>query len=228
MSLPRTLYHFPLDPFSRQARLVLGEKKLAFTEVVERWWEQRDDFVAMNPSGLLPVLVEERPEGRLVVAETRSILDHLEEQETAVPLLPWDPAGRAEARRLIQWFDRKFDVEVNALLLHEKLEKRLFQLGSPDMNALRAGREALRFHFGYMNRLLAERDWLAGPRLSLADMAAAAHISVVDYFGDAPWREHPAVKTWYMKIKSRPCFRPLLADRWPGLIPPASYADLDF
>lgn len=228
MTVTRTLHHFPLDPFSRQARLVLGEKKLPFTEVVEKWWEQRPEFVALNPAGLLPVLVEERPEGRVVLAETRAVLDHLEEQETAAPLLPWDPAGRGEVRRLLQWFDRKFDVEVNALLLHEKLEKRLFGLGPPDMNNLRAGREAMRRHFAYMNGLLQERDWLAGPRITLADMAAAAHVSVVDYFGDAPWREHPAVKTWYMKIKSRPCFRPLLMDRWPGIIPPANYADLDF
>ena len=75
---------------------------------------------------------------------------------------------------------------------------------------------------------MSSRDWLAGRRLSLADYAAAAHLSVIDYFGDVPWRDFPAVKTWYMKLKSRPCFRPLLADRWPGLAPAPHYDDLDF
>ncbi len=128
----------------------------------------------------------------------------------------------------MQWFDRKFDFEVNAFLIHEKMEKRLLSLGSPDQGAMRNGREGLRVHMAYLNGLLEARDWLAGGRLGLADIAAAAHISVIDYLGDVPWRDYPAVKTWYMKFKSRPSFRPLLADRQPGLAPAAHYADLDF
>ena len=108
------------------------------------------------------------------------------------------------------------------------MEKRLLGLGAPDLGAMRAGREALRAHLVYVETLLSGRDWLAGRRLSMADFAAAAHLSVIDYFGDVPWRDFPAVKTWYMKLKSRPCFRPLLADRWPGLAPAQHYDDLDF
>ena len=158
----------------------------------------------------------------------RPVLEYLEEQYPQPGLLGRDPAERAEARRLMQWFDRKFDAEVNSYLLREKLEKRLTKMGAPDLSNMRLGREALRAHLGYVERLLGQRDWLAGPRLSLADFAAAAHISVLDYFGDIPWREIPAAKTWYMKVKSRPAFRPLLADRWPGLAPAAHYDDLDF
>jgi glutathione S-transferase len=224
----RTLYHFPLDPASRQARLALGEKRLPFAEVVVRYWEQPAELATLNPSGLTPVLVEAEAGRQLVICEVRAILEHLEEQHPGAPLLADDPAERAEARRLMQWFDRKFDYEVNGLLLHEKLEKRLAKMGAPDLSNMRMGREALKAHLGYMERLLAERDWLAGRRLSLADFAAAANLSVIDYFGDMPWREVPAVKTWYMKVKSRPCFRPLLADRWPGLAPAGHYDDLDF
>ena len=229
MTVERTLLHFPLDPFSRQARLALGEKRLPYKEVVERFWEQRREFLALNPSGLPPVLVEETPGGATVaVAESRPILDYLEDTAPDISLLPGTPVERAEARRLQQWFDRKFDFEVNGVLLHEKLEKRIMGLGSPDMRAIRAGWDALRFHLGYTEHLLERRDWLAGARLSLADIAGAAHISVLDYFGDMPWREFPATKTWYMKIKSRPCFRPLLQDRWPGIVPAGHYDDLDF
>jgi len=131
-------------------------------------------------------------------------------------------------RRLVQWFERKFDFEVNALLLHEKMEKRLLGLGSPDTNAVRAGREAVRRHLGYMEMLLAERNWLACARLTLADFAAASHLSVLDYFAEVPWADFPACKTWYMKLKSRPCFRPLLSDRQPGMAPASYYHDLDF
>ena len=206
----------------------MGEKRLPFSEVQERYWERRESLVALNPSGLTPVLVETSPGARVVICESRAVLEHLDEAAPEPDLIGRDPAERAETRRLLQWFDRKFDFEVNSLLLHEKMEKRLLGLGAPDLANLRAGREALRRHMTYIEQLLQNRDWLNGARLSLADFAAAANLSVIDYFGDVPWADFSAARTWYMKIKSRPCFRPLLADRWPGLAPVAHYDDLDF
>jgi glutathione S-transferase len=196
--------------------------------VVVRYWEQPADFAKLSPSGLTPVLVEVEGGRRIVVCEVRAILEYLEEQHPQPELIGRDAVERAETRRLLQWFDRKFDAEVDGYLLREKLEKRLTKMGAPDLSNMRLGREALRVHLAYIEGLLAERDWLAGRRLSLADFAAAAHISVLDYFGDIPWRDIPGAKTWYMKVKSRPCFRPLLADRWPGLAPAGHYDDLDF
>ncbi len=228
MSVERTLHHFPLDPASRQVRLALGEKRLPFSENVVRYWEQPPELSRLNPSGMTPVLVEVQGGKTLVVCEARAILEHIEETTPEPALLGREAADRAEARRLMQWFDRKFDNEVNGYLMHEKLEKRLLKMGAPDLSNMRHGRDALRDHLKYLDSLLQARDWLAGGRLSLADFAAAAHISVIDYFGDIPWRDFPAVKTWYMKVKSRPAFRPLLADRWPGLAPAGHYDDLDF
>lgn len=123
----RILHHFPLDPASRQVRLALGEKRLPFTEQTVRYWEQPDAFLDLNPSGVTPVMVEDG----LVLCESRTILDHLEETCPEPPLLGRDPEERAEARRLVLWFDRKFDLEVAGYLLHEKMEKRLLGLGAP-------------------------------------------------------------------------------------------------
>ena len=228
MAADRILHHFPLDPFSRQVRLALGEKKLAFEDQVERYWERPEVLAALNPSGLPPVLVEGQGLHRSVVCEPRAILEYLEEAHAGFPLMSRDLAERAEARRLQDWFDRKFHNEVNAYLLYEKMEKRLLGLGAPDLQGIRRGREALRGHMDYMDGLLHERDWLAGRKMSLGDLAAAGHLSVIDYIGEAPWDQFKNVRTWYMKIKSRPCFRPLLADRLPGLPPSAHYHDLDF
>ena len=136
------------------------------------------------------------------------------------------PAPRRAA--CVGWFERKFDYEVNGLLLHEKMEKRLLGLGAPELAALRAGREALRTHMAVVEQLVSHRDWLAGADLTLADLAAAAHLSVVDYMGEAPWNDFPHARAWYARIKSRPAFRPLLADRQPGMPPAAHYDDLDF
>ncbi len=224
-----TLHHFPLDPASRQARLALGEKRVVFEEVIVRYWEPDSGIDRLNPSGQPPVLVvEETGKQKLVLSEIGAVIGWLQDNFAAPALMSDDPVERAEVRRLRQWFDRKFDYEVNALLLHEKMEKRLLGLGAPALANIRAGRDALKLHMQYIERLLSDRDWLAGKRLSLADMAAAAHLSVIDYFGDVPWNDFTLARTWYMKLKSRPCFRPLLADRWPGLAPAPHYHDLDF
>jgi glutathione S-transferase len=223
-----TLHHFPLDPASRQVRLALGEKRLPFTEAQVRYWERPRDFTKLNPSGMTPVLVVGDGPERLVLCEARAILGWLEEAHPEPALLGREAAERAEARRLITWFDRKFDYEAGGYILHEKMEKRLLGLGAPELASLRQGREGLKNHLYYIDTLLQAREWLAGRRLSLADFAAAAHLSVIDYFGDVPWGDFQGVKTWYMKLKSRPAFRPLLMDRWPGLTPARHYDDLDF
>ena len=131
---------------------------------------------------------------------------------------------------LVDWFQRKLDREVTHELLRAKAYARL-QPGSaapPDSDTLRAIRANLRYHMGYISYLAHERRWLAGEKLSFADLAAAAHLSSIDYVGEVPWEEFPVAKSWYARIKSRPAFRGLLADRIPGAPPPSHYEDLDF
>ena len=224
----RRLHHWPLDPFSRQVRLALAEKSLKHELESQNVWERPDSLLALNPAGLTPVLEDESGAGRRVIVEVRAILEYLEETTPNPCLLPGGPADRAEARRLQDWFDRKFDGEVNAYLLHEKLEKRFQHLGAPDPAAIRAGRDHMRWHLDHMAWLLETRDGLAGPRYTMADIAAVSHLSVLDYLGDVPWDQFEPVKAWYQRVKCRPAFRGLLTDKLPGLEPAAHYADLDF
>jgi len=86
----------------------------------------------------------------------------------------------------------------------------------------------LRDHLDYIGSLADHRSWLAGEYLSIADLAAAAHLSVIDYLGDIPWTDFPVAKSWYQRIKSRPSFRPLLGDAVRGMPPLTDYANLDF
>jgi glutathione S-transferase len=222
------LYHFAFDPGSRAARLALGEAKLAFTETPVRPWEEGCPVADLNPSGMPPVLKVEEAGRTLTLCEPAAILGWLEDRSSEPFLLPADAADRAETRRLVGWFDRRFTDEVNAVLLHERMEKPLLRLGAPEARALRAGRESLRAHLTMLEQILAARDSLSGRRMGQADIVAAAHLSVLDYFGEVSWSAWPGVKTWYMKLKSRPSFRPLLTDRFPGVAAAAWYADLDF
>lgn len=224
----RTLYHWPLDPQSRQARLALGEKKLRVKLVQIDPWNMDEDFLGLAAEGMPPVLVEVVPGGKVTIAGARAICEYAEDQGGKLSLLPGDAGTRAESRRLCSWFEGKFQDEVNAYILHERLEKTLTGGGAPDPQTLRQGREHIQFHMQYMDWLLTDRDWLAGHGFSLADIAAGANLSCLDYLGEIPWKSWPQIKEWYQKLKSRPSFRPLLKDHLPGLIPPRHYADLDF
>ncbi|MFM2130185.1 MAG: hypothetical protein RL477_1731 [Pseudomonadota bacterium] len=221
----RLLYHVALCPFSRKVRVVLNEKAMSYDLQVEKVWERRPQFLALNPAGQVPVLVEE--EGA-VLAESSAICEYLEEVQPTPVLLGGKPRQRAEIRRLVAWFDLKFEREVTRNLVGEKMMKRFLGLGEPNSAAIRAGHANLPVHLDYIAYLAERRSWLAGDQMSLADIAAAAHLSCLDYIGDVPWERYPAVKDWYVRIKSRPSFRPLLADHIAGLPPPKHYADLDF
>jgi glutathione S-transferase len=228
-----TLFHHPFCPHSRFVRLALGEMSLEARLVEERTWERREEFLALNPAGTVPVLVvEARPPipGAGIIAE---FLD-----ETVGPelgdrrLLPEDLGGRVEVRRLMSWFNDKFFAEVSGPLTTERLYKRRIPIdtggGSPDTEVIRAARHNIRYHLAYIGWLVRTRDWLAGDLLTYADLAAAAHVAAADYLGDVPWKEDEAAKAWYARVKSRPSFRPLLAEALAGIPPSPTFADLDF
>jgi glutathione S-transferase len=221
----RILYHLPLDPFSRKIRIVLSEKKIDVELTVEQFWDRREGFLALNPAGTVPVLQE--PDGT-VIAPSQAIAEYLDETFADTPLIQGSPADRAEVRRLCAWFDMKFHREVTDHLFGEKLMKRFLGLGEPNSEAIRAGHSNLDTHLSYIGYLADRRAWLAGDHFSLADIAAAAQISCIDYLGDVPWEDYQEAKEWYARIKSRPSFRPILEDYVPGTRPPAHYKDLDF
>ena len=223
--MSRVLYHLPLSAPSRKVRLALAEKGLPFALEVERVWEQRPAFLAISPAGEVPVLCE--PDGA-TLNECQVICEYLEETYAAVDLLGRDPLQRAETRRLTAWFDQKFAADVGNNLVGEKYLKRLLGYGDPQAAAIRAGLANIHYHLEYLGYLAEHRRWLAGNDFSLADIAAAAHLSAVDFIGDVPWDQHPGAKDWYARVKSRPSFRALLADQVQGLQAPSHYADLDF
>ena len=218
------LYHVPLSPFCRKVRLSLAEKKLDVELVEERYWERDPDFIRRSPAGKVPVL---KMDGR-TMTESSAICEYIEERFPDPPLLPRDPGERQEVRRIVAYFDDTFHAQVTSKLLYERVNKKITKEGYPDSGNVKSGARAIKGHLDYLERLLEERRWLAGNALSLADFAAAAHLSALDYISDVDWNRSAAVRDWYAKIKSRPAFRPLLADVLPGFPPPAHYADLDF
>jgi glutathione S-transferase len=228
-----TLFHHPFCPQSRFIRLALAEGGYEVRLIEERAWERREGFLEINPAGTTPVLVEE---GYPAVAGASVIVEYLDETRGADMgerrLMPLDLAGRVETRRLSSWFNDKFFDEVSGPMVMERFYRRHMRVehggGPPDTDAIRAARTNIRYHLAYIGWLVSSRDCLAGERLSFADLAAAAHLSLVDYLGEVPWSENEAAKAWYARIKSRPSFRAMLAEALPGVQPSSTYADLDF
>ena len=225
-----SLLHFTLDPFSRRLRLALAEYGVPVELIDEQPWEPSGDIFELNPAGTLPIYLED---ASTVLCGIEAIGEYLEEtKSTRVSLIPGDVLERAEVRRPTGWFDGKFYAEVSEPVLTEKVIRRFLPRaqggGGPDTARVRQAMTRLRDHLDYIGHLADHRVWLAGNALSLADLAAAAHLSSVDYFGDIPWGDFPIAKSWYQRVKSRPSFRPLLADTIRGMAPGAHYADLDF
>jgi glutathione S-transferase len=228
------LYYYPLSVPSRFVRLVLAECEVAPELVEERVWERRKEFLLINPAGTLPVLVEHDGPP---IAGVWAIAEYLDETRGFAlnerRLLPANADQRAEVRRLMEWFLYKFDEEVTNYLVEEKVVKREKAKaggngGAPDSTLLRAARSNIRTHLHYVDHLISAKNWLAGDKMSYADLAAAAALSVADFLGEVPWQDASEAKDWYMRMKSRPAFRPLRSEQVRGLLPPDHYAELDF
>ena len=218
------LYQFPLCPFSRKVRLLLGEKNVGYELVRENPWARRDEFLHLNPAGQTPVMVQ----GQLSLVDSVAICEYFEETIDKAPMLGGSASARAEIRRLAAWFDQRMYAEVVAPLMHERMMKRVVQRASPDAKALREAMKQADAHLDYIDWLLDHRRWLGGPVLSLADLTAAAHISVADYLGGIDWRGHDQTRQWYSGLKSRPSFRPMLSERMEVIGPPEHYNKVDF
>jgi glutathione S-transferase len=221
----RILYHTPLSPYCRKARILLKEKELEYDLTQENIWERRLDFFALNPAGEVPVLLE--PDGQ-VISGNYAISEYLEEAYPERRFVGGTIAARQEVRRLVDWFDHKFDQEVTQNILFEKVFKRLYRYGEPNSDAIRAGKKNMLYHLEYIGYLTQERRFLAADTITLADFAAAAHFSALDYLGEVPWEHNARAKDWYALMKSRPSLRCILAERVSMLKPPEYYENPDF
>lgn len=225
--MPRLLHH-RLDPASRLARLMFAEYGVAVDLEDVRPWLRDAALLEINPAATVPILLDDDvPPVVGTLATIHAIDDHYT-PATVDSLIPSDAAIRSEMWRLIEWVLVKLNDEVTRYILEEKIVKRDIKGAAPEPGVLRAAKANLAEHLLYFNWLFATRHWAAGPVLTLADFALAAHLSSLDYLGDVLWDSAPETRQWYARIKSRPAFRTLLNDRIVGMPAAQGYTDLDF
>jgi glutathione S-transferase len=221
----RQLYHTHLSPFCRKIRMLMKEKNIDFELVCENPWDKSLELFARDPASEIPVLIEE---DGTTISGAYAIAEYLEEAYPQITLVGTTLPERAEVRRLADWFDHKFDFEVTQHILFEKVFKNYFGGGEPNAANIRIGKSNMLYHLDYIGHMASERYFLAGDHLTLADLAAAAHLSAMDYLGDVPWEYNPAARNWYALMKSRPSLRCILAERVRGVRPPVYYENPDF
>ncbi len=219
------LYHYPLDPFCRRVRLTLLEKGIPVGLIQEKTWERRPAFLEKNPLGTVPLLVE--PDGHSL-SGANAICEYLNELKITPNLLGETPRGRAEVRRLTEWFDTQFYHDAVYPIYLERVVKVLQTKETPNSSMIRVGRENLAKYLKYIDWLAGRRNFLGGRSLSFADLTASAHLSVLDYLGELDWGNCQDGAMWYAKMKSRPTFSPLLSDVVAGILPYEHYKNLDF
>jgi len=213
----RRLIHVMLSPSCRLARLMVGEKRIAC-----------DPVLAEDLKQSMPVFIDmdgTRAEGLW------AILDHLEHNYPDHPLAPADDAARRACLRWVDWAMGPFHEKITQRIVYEKAAPRYTGAGfsrAPDMNVIRAGREELKVALAAIGTAAETNGNLACRETTLGDLAVAAPLSALDYFGEVPWSDFPAASEWYVRMKSRPAFRSLLLDRVPGQPPVAHYTELDF
>ena len=226
------LYHNDMSVCAQKVRLALAELDLKWAShhLKLRGDEQlRPDYLRINPQGQVPALVD----GDVIVVESAVINEYLTDAYRGERLLPEDPPGRARMR----WWTRQLDDDVHrataimsvaisfvhqylatgpdavahilAMIPDEgrrDLKRRALATGldNPDLPAAVRRMDKL---LGDMEASLAHSEWLAGDRLSLADIGMTPYVQRMEHlkmtmmFGGRPY-----LQSWLCRIKARPSF----------------------
>ena len=157
---PLRLYRFHFSTNVERVALALAHKGI---EVESVWVDPADRSEVVRVSGqeLVPVLVD----GDRVIADSTTILEHLEEHFPGRPLYPSDPARRTELRLFVDWFNRVWKRPPN-LIVDEEAK------AAPDRARIAELEGQIADALPLFEDLLAGRDFLFGHELSAADVVA--------------------------------------------------------
>lgn len=221
-----TLYHYPLDPFSRKVRVLLSEMQIDYKMVLQKFWVKDSRFQQLNPMLTVPFVMTN--EGETIFGAS-AIVEYFDEmRDIGERFLSGDIANRAQIRKMIFCFDEKCYHEATKFILRERVYKFFESSAGPDLRILDGAKSALNYYLKYLSFVLSRSDWVVGTNLTMADLSIAAHISSLDYLGEIPWASYPAIKNWYSILKSRPSFSSILSDAIPGFPATKHYKMLDF
>ena len=226
------LYGSSFCPFSRKVEFFLEESGLDYQTVDVKYWLRKPEFIKLNPAGEVPVL--KNMETKQIICDSFLICNYLDEIEHKSDELSYfDFLGnnlpeKYEVQRLHMWFDKKFYNDVVRYFIEEIFLNSVSGNKDTNMNKINVASENLVKHIKYIEYLLSKRKWLACEMFTIADIAAAAQLSILDYQGYIDWEKYKKLKEWYITVKSKKGFRKILYEKIPGFKPYKYYSELDF
>lgn len=161
----------------------------AWTEINVRLGATRTaEFLSLNPSGQVPAV---RFEDGRVLAQSNAIIGYIAENTELVPSEPFERARMYEWMFWEQYSHEPYIAVRRYQLVYlnkqpEELDPRLFERGSAALARMEAGLEG--------------RDWLAGDRLSLADVALVAYTRMAGS-GGFDLGLYPRVSDWVNRVE---------------------------
>ena len=201
------LYDFAFSPNCRKVRAVAYELGASFESVhvdLVTGGSRTPAYLAMNPNGRVPVLVDDD----LVLWESMAIMRYLSAKNGGA-LVPTSLRGQAEVDRWLAWQLAHLGPAMSKVAF-ERIVKKLTGRGAPDEAAVAAGSADFATLSALLDAALEAREYLAGT-LSLADFALASHYSLASTCGldIAPY---PQVNAWLARVLGRDSMKRALAD----------------
>jgi glutathione S-transferase len=211
------LYDFAFSPNCRKVRAVAYELgiQLEFVRVdLPKGAQRAPAFLALNPNGRVPVLVD----GDFVLWESTAILRYLASRAGSA-LLPDAPRAQAEVDRWLSWQLAHLGPALSKVAF-ERIVKKLSGQGAPDEAAIAAGAAEFAKLSSILDGALAGREYLAGT-LSIADFALASHYSLAATAG-LELGSYANVNAWLSRVLARDSMRRALADAQAAMRPDAA------
>jgi glutathione S-transferase len=198
------LYYHPVSPNGRRALITLRQLELTAEEVIIDF--QRGDLTSpeyqkLNPNQKLPTLVD----GDFVLWESNAIMQYLASKKPEAGLLPRDERGRADVTRWQCWNMTHFAPAVGTFNW-QNLLKKVMGAGEPEPAKLvEAEKELTRFG-GVLEQHLAQRAFLCGDKLTIADLSIACTL-MFRVPARVPLEPFPHVRRFMESIEALPTWK---------------------
>jgi glutathione S-transferase len=156
-----------------------------------------NEYLRINPNGKVPLLAD----GEFHLWESHAIMQYLADREGGQALYPKDARPRADVNRWLFWSAYHFTPAIGFISRERVSKKMVGGTGEPDPAEIARGEALLTASAQVLDAHLADRQWIAQDRLTLADLAIAsplmhtekAQLPVVGY-------EH--LQRWFAQVRA--------------------------
>jgi glutathione S-transferase len=197
------LYHHPISTNARRAVMTAHHLRqpveLVLLDLSSS--EQRKHLLSLNPNEKIPVLVD----GDFILWESCAIMQYLADKTPGQTVYPAELRARADINRWMFWSAQHLAPAI-AIFYWENFIKGLIGAGRPDPVELERGAVDLESFATVLDNHLAQRQWVCGEGLTLADFAIAAPLMAAAP-GRAPLARYHHLQAWFGRMQELEAWR---------------------